>query len=152
MAPEHRPSLNALRAFEATVGLSSMTGAAEELSVTHGAVSRHIKSLEEMFSIPLLLARRPLHSSDAGRCPPHHRTVARIRVDRIERRTAAARAADAVLLLDDHDGVAHPARRCIPRAASGHRAALQHELYRIDFVRDEISVAIRNSMIEPHRT
>ena len=50
-----RPSLNALRALEATVRLSSMTAAAEELSVTHGAVSRHIKSLEEMFGIPLLL-------------------------------------------------------------------------------------------------
>src|SRR5689334_24975650 len=32
-----------------------MSAAAEELSVTHGAVSRHIKSLEDMFSVPLLL-------------------------------------------------------------------------------------------------
>src|SRR5246127_3340253 len=50
-----RPSLNALRALEATVRVSSMTSAAEELSVTHGAISRHNKKLEEMFGIPLVL-------------------------------------------------------------------------------------------------
>ena len=50
-----RPSLNALRALEATVRLSSMSAAADELSVTHGAVSRHIRSLEDMFGMPLLL-------------------------------------------------------------------------------------------------
>ena len=32
-----------------------MSAAADELSVTHGAVSRHVKSLEEMFGVPLLL-------------------------------------------------------------------------------------------------
>ena len=34
------PPLNALRAFEAVVRLGSVTGAADELHVTHGAVSR----------------------------------------------------------------------------------------------------------------
>ena len=53
-----RPSLNALRALEATVRLSSMTAAADELSVTHGAVSRHVKSLEEMFGIRCCCAAR----------------------------------------------------------------------------------------------
>jgi DNA-binding transcriptional ArsR family regulator len=62
-----RPSLNALRALEATVRLSSMSAAAEELSVTHGAVSRHIKSLEEMFGIPLLLrGARSVHATAEG--------------------------------------------------------------------------------------
>ncbi len=49
-----RPSLNALRAFEATVRLGSMSAAAEELFVTHGAVSRHIRSLEDQLAIQLL--------------------------------------------------------------------------------------------------
>jgi LysR family glycine cleavage system transcriptional activator len=40
------PSLNALRAFEAAARLGRMTIAAEELSVTHGAISRQIKALE----------------------------------------------------------------------------------------------------------
>ncbi|MFN8993933.1 MAG: LysR family transcriptional regulator, partial [Pseudomonadota bacterium] len=49
-----RPSLNALRAFEATTRLGSMSAAAEELFVTHGAVSRHIRSLEEQLGLVLL--------------------------------------------------------------------------------------------------
>ena len=49
-----RPSLNALRAFEATARLGSMTAAAAELFVTHGAVSRHIRSLEDQLGVILL--------------------------------------------------------------------------------------------------
>ncbi|MEB2316930.1 MAG: LysR family transcriptional regulator [Xanthomonadaceae bacterium] len=41
------PSLNALRAFEAVARLGSVVRAAEELHVTHGAVSRHLRTLEE---------------------------------------------------------------------------------------------------------
>jgi LysR family glycine cleavage system transcriptional activator len=49
-----RLSLNALRAFEATARLRSFSAAAEELSVTHGAVSRHIRMLEDTVGLPLL--------------------------------------------------------------------------------------------------
>jgi DNA-binding transcriptional LysR family regulator len=49
-----RLSLNALRAFEATARLRSFSAAAEELSDTHGAVSRHIKALEDSVGLPLL--------------------------------------------------------------------------------------------------
>ena len=41
------PPLNALRAFEATARLNSVSQAAEQLHVTHGAVSRQLKVLEE---------------------------------------------------------------------------------------------------------
>lgn len=41
------PPLQTLRAFEATARRLSMTLAAEELHLTHGAVSRQIKALEE---------------------------------------------------------------------------------------------------------
>jgi LysR family glycine cleavage system transcriptional activator len=40
------PPLNALRAFEAAARHLSMTRAAEELNVTHGAVSQHVRMLE----------------------------------------------------------------------------------------------------------
>ncbi|NOD75648.1 MULTISPECIES: LysR family transcriptional regulator [unclassified Ruegeria] len=40
------PHLNALRAFEAAARLESFVSAAEELGVTAGAVSQHIKALE----------------------------------------------------------------------------------------------------------
>ncbi|ELQ13595.1 LysR family transcriptional regulator, partial [Xanthomonas translucens] len=48
------PSLNALRAFEAAARLRSVGGAAAELHVTHGAVSRQIRLLEEELGLALL--------------------------------------------------------------------------------------------------
>jgi LysR family glycine cleavage system transcriptional activator len=45
--------LNAMRAFEVAARLGSVSKAAEELRVTSGAVSRHIKNLEAEFGIQL---------------------------------------------------------------------------------------------------
>ncbi|MCX8570738.1 transcriptional regulator GcvA [Aminobacter sp. MET-1] len=50
---ERLPPLQSLRAFEAAARRLSMTLAAEELHVTHGAVSRQVKSLEEYLGVPL---------------------------------------------------------------------------------------------------
>ena len=47
------PPLNALRAFEAAARLGSLSRAAAELHVTHGAISRHVRSLEEALGAPL---------------------------------------------------------------------------------------------------
>lgn len=47
------PSLNALKAFEAAARHESFTGAAEELFVTHAAISRHIRDLEEWLGTSL---------------------------------------------------------------------------------------------------
>lgn len=44
--PARLPPLNALRAFEAAARHLSMTRAAEELNVTHGAISQHVRMLE----------------------------------------------------------------------------------------------------------
>lgn len=54
------PPLQTLRAFEATGRLLSMTLAAQELHVTHGAISRHIKTLEHHLGVVLFqrLTRR----------------------------------------------------------------------------------------------
>lgn len=51
--PRPLPSLNALHAFEAAARLGSVSKAALELHVTHGAVSRHIRSLEEELGLAL---------------------------------------------------------------------------------------------------
>ncbi|AKC85666.1 LysR family transcriptional regulator [Pseudoxanthomonas suwonensis] len=51
--PRPLPPLNALRAFEAAARLGSVSRAAGELHVTHGAVSRHIRTLEEALGAPL---------------------------------------------------------------------------------------------------
>ena len=49
------PSLNALRAFEAAARLGSVSQAADELHVTHGAVSRHLRALEDALGRPLFV-------------------------------------------------------------------------------------------------
>jgi len=47
------PPLNALRAFEAAARLGRMTAAAEELSVSPGAISRQVQQLELNLGVPL---------------------------------------------------------------------------------------------------
>jgi LysR family glycine cleavage system transcriptional activator len=49
----HLPSLQTLRAFEAAGRLQSYSRAAEELGLTHGAVSHRIRDLEERVGQPL---------------------------------------------------------------------------------------------------
>src|SRR5690242_2596266 len=51
------PPLYAIRAFEAAASHRSMTGAANELSVTPGAISRHVRGLEERMETTLFLRR-----------------------------------------------------------------------------------------------
>ncbi len=61
------PPLNALRAFEATARLNSVSQAAEALHVTHGAVSRQLKVLEEHLGIALFVKDgRGIKLTDAG--------------------------------------------------------------------------------------
>ncbi|MBO9545607.1 LysR substrate-binding domain-containing protein [Caulobacter sp.] len=67
MARRHLPSLNALRAFEAFGRHGRMTLAADELCVTHGAVSRQIRQLEEHLGVPLTEGPRSrLRMTEAG--------------------------------------------------------------------------------------
>jgi LysR family glycine cleavage system transcriptional activator len=51
------PPLNALRAFEAAGRLGSFKEAAAELHVTHGAVSQHVRLLEEWLGAPMFERR-----------------------------------------------------------------------------------------------
>ena len=61
------PPLNALRAFEAVARLGSLKQAAAELHVTHGAISRQLKSLEDALDVALLEKDgRGVKLTDAG--------------------------------------------------------------------------------------
>ncbi|OWJ61429.1 transcriptional regulator GcvA [Inquilinus limosus] len=51
------PPLNALRAFEAAARHGSFRDAAAELGVTHGAISRHVRLLEDWLGPPGLFRR-----------------------------------------------------------------------------------------------
>lgn len=69
MPERHRrlPPLTALRAFESFARLGRMTLAADELFVTHGAVSRQIRSLEEVLGLQLTQGpRHRLQLTEAG--------------------------------------------------------------------------------------
>ncbi|GAD59855.1 LysR family transcriptional regulator [Brevundimonas sp. BAL450] len=62
------PPLNALRAFEAFARHGSMTAAADELCVTHGAVSRQVKQLQDQLGVVLVEGpRNRLQLTPAGR-------------------------------------------------------------------------------------
>jgi LysR family transcriptional regulator, glycine cleavage system transcriptional activator len=61
------PPLNAVRTFEAAARHVSFTNAAEELGVTHGAVSRQVALLEDWFGVKLFRrAPSQLSLTDAG--------------------------------------------------------------------------------------
>lgn len=54
----HLPPLQTLRAFEAAVRLESFTRAADELALTQGAVSQHVRALEQRLSVQLFVRER----------------------------------------------------------------------------------------------
>lgn len=62
------PPLYALRAFEASARFGSFTKAAAHLNVTTGAISKHIRTLEEWFECELFVRNGPrIEVSNAGR-------------------------------------------------------------------------------------
>jgi LysR family glycine cleavage system transcriptional activator len=146
------PSLNALRAFEAAVRHRSISRAAAELCVTHGAVSRQIKSLEAALGVTLLSrgikASVPTPEGEqlaeglATAFSLVYATVERLRPGPL---TLSCSASIAMCWL-------------IPRMPAfyannpGVEIKLDMHYDRVDFTRDNISVAIRNSTIEPPRS
>lgn len=67
MSISQLPPLNALRAFEATARLGGVGRAAQDLHVTHGAVSRQLKLLEDHLGMALFQrAGRGLRLTAAG--------------------------------------------------------------------------------------
>ena len=61
------PPLTALRAFEAAARLLSVSKAGDELHVTHGAISRQIRALEEELGVRLVSKEgRGIKLTDAG--------------------------------------------------------------------------------------
>jgi LysR family glycine cleavage system transcriptional activator len=66
------PPMNTLPDFEAAARHLSFTKAAEELNVTHGAVSRQVKSLENYLGVPLFRRlNRALRLTDEGQAYAH---------------------------------------------------------------------------------
>ncbi len=65
---QHLPPLNAVRAFEAAGRHESFSQAAEELNVTHAAVSRHVRGLEQQLGVQFFRnVARGVELTEAGR-------------------------------------------------------------------------------------
>lgn len=142
-------SLHALRAFEAVARLGSMSAAADELAVTHGAISRHVRTLEE--SLGVLLLKRGIQASELT--PEGLRlaegltaafAVIESSLEQVRPGPATISCSESIMMF-----------WLLPRIARFQQQhadmPLQFNLnYRgIDPIRDNISVAIRNTLIPP---
>jgi LysR family transcriptional regulator, glycine cleavage system transcriptional activator len=145
----HRLPLSALRAFEATARLGSMSAAAVELFVTHGAVSRHIHLLEDQFGARLLVRHaRSVSPTPAGAALAGQLTEA-FRL----MREAIARLEPGPVTLSCSATIM--TKWLIPRLGDfkhAHpniefRLNISHD--EVDFIQDQISLAIRSSMKRP---
>lgn len=142
-----RLPLNALRAFEATARLRSMSAAADELLVTHGAISRHIHSLEEQFGMPLLqrLARSVEPTPEGAALATQLTDAFRLM------QMAVARLAPGPVTLSCSATIMM--NWLIPRLSDFKRANPEIEIRLninhgvLDFVQDQVSIAIRTSMV-----
>lgn len=143
-----RLSLNALRAFEATARLRSFSLAADELSVTHGAISRHIRSLENSLGLALLTrnARGTAPTGEGQRFAEGLSAAFNLiqaSVEQLRPGPLTLSCSESIMMY-----------WLIPRLARFHEANPEVELRfnmshgPVDFARDNISVAIRLSSIE----
>ncbi|HLI12227.1 MAG TPA: transcriptional regulator GcvA [Alphaproteobacteria bacterium] len=141
------PPLKALPDFEAAARHLSFTKAAAELHVTHGAVSRQVKSLEDYLGVPLFRRlNRALLLTDEGQA-----YVAVVR-DLIER---LAEASDRIKKRDEKGGLtvtttdSFAVKWLVPRLARFRQAhpeidvRLQANDQLVDFARDNVDLAIR---------
>jgi LysR family glycine cleavage system transcriptional activator len=141
-----RLPLNALQAFEASARLHSISAAAAELCVTHGAISRHVHALEDRFGLPLL-QRLPRSVTPT----PHGAALARQLTQAFRlMQEAVAGLAPGPLTLSCSATIMM--KWLIPRLSDFKHENPDVEVRlnmghgEIDFVRDQISLAIRTSM------
>ena len=145
--PRKLPPLTTLPAFDAAARHLSFTKAAEELNLTHGAISRAIRNIEERLGVQLFeRGTRQVTLTGAGAAYAAEIGAA---LDQISTATLVATAprAAGVLNVSTSDGIA--GRWLVPRLYRFHRAHRDIDV-RIstsgmlaDFVRDGIDIAIR---------
>lgn len=146
--PTPRPSLNALRAFEATVRLGTMSAAAGELFVTHGAVSRHLRALEDQLGVVLLerAGAATQATPEGARLAEGLAAAFRLIQESVERLKPGPLTLSVSASVMMH--------WLIPRIAGFHQAHPEIELQlnmnhgRVDFLRDNVGVAIRSTVAE----
>ena len=144
----HIPPMQALRAFEAAARAQSLSKAAEALSLTHGAISHQIKSLEASLGVRLVeRAGRGIRVTEEG-----ERLATRLRA-------ALAEIADAVREASERSNPrqlrvsvmpSFAARWLLPRLGSfialrsDFDLDVRSNMALVDFRRDDTDVAIRH--------
>lgn len=145
----HRLPLSSLRAYEATARLGTMSAAAAELFVTHGAISRHIHLLEDQFGVRLLVRHaRSVSPTTEGAALAGQLTEAfhlmREAIAQLEPGPVTLSCSATIMT-----------KWLIPRLGDFKRTYPDTELRlnishdEVDFIQDQISVAIRSSMKRP---
>ncbi|MGH6934060.1 MAG: transcriptional regulator GcvA [Dongiaceae bacterium] len=141
------PPLNAIRYFEAAARHLSFSKAADELHVTHSAISHQIRLLEEWLGVPLFRRfNRRIVLTDAGQAymKPVHEAFERLGE---ASRVLKAREQGGTLTVSTMPSFA--ARWLVPRLGSFRRAHPSIDLRisasekLVDFARDDVDVGIR---------
>ncbi len=142
------PSLNGVKAFEAAARSESFTRAAEELNVTQGAISHQVKALETTLGLKLFhRERQRLILTEAGR---DYLAVIRDALDQIAAGTERLlqRQGSGVLTVSTSpDFAAKWLVNRLGRFAEKHSDVdlrISATTHYIDFVRDDVDVAIRH--------
>src|SRR6266508_2688257 len=146
--PRRLPPLNALKAFEAAARHESFTRAAEELCVTQGAVSHHVKALEAELGLKLFNRdRQRLVITEAGRA---YLVVVRDAFDRIgdgTERLLQRQSGGALTVSTSPNFAAKWLVHRLGRFAEAHPEIdlrVSASLHHVDFAREDIDLAIRH--------
>lgn len=143
----HLPSLTALRAFEAGARHLSFTRAAEELAVTQAAVSHQVRALEESLGCSLFRRMtRKVELTEPGR---RLATVLGESFDRIVEVCESLQRSDGDRVLTVSLTHSFAGKWLVRRLGRFHQQhpeidlRLHHSYEIVDFVRDDIDMAIR---------
>lgn len=142
------PSMNALKAFEAAARHESFTLAAEELSVTQGAVSHQVKALEAELGLKFF-NRQPqrLVITEVGR---DYLVVVRDALDRIAAGTERLLQRQSAGVLTVSTSPNFAAKWLVHRLGRFAEAypsidlRVSAALHHVDFAREEVDVAVRH--------
>lgn len=142
------PSLNALKAFEASARHESFTAAAAELFVTQGAVSQQVKALEEELGLRLFSREgRRLRLTESGR---GYLDVVRDAFDRLSAGTERLLQRQSTGVLNVSTSPNFAAKWLVHRlgrfseAHPGLELRVSASMHHVDFAREDIDLAIRH--------
>jgi LysR family transcriptional regulator, glycine cleavage system transcriptional activator len=142
------PPLNALKAFEAAARSESFTLAAEELSVTQGAVSHQVKALEATLGLKLFnRERQRLVITEAGR---DYLAVVRDAFDRIAfgtERLVQRQTSGVLTVSTSPDFAAKWLVHRLGRFSEAHSdidLRVSATMHHVDFAREDVDLAVRH--------